>query len=148
MKSGVQSLEFYITGVETMQRWIKVEARWDDGRLADEDEDLNAEFDLRCSCAVACGYRPCGNGIAGTASTSGDGSGKLGAKDDDAIEGSLDISLESGTPSWAMYQMFYDPEGKASHICGHCSECENCQLVPESDVYCEKFRDNCYAEEE
>ena len=99
------------------------------------------EFDDRCSCALACGYIPCGNSYQQWPVITGDGD----ISDAGGISGSLNIETET---NFDVVQSFYDPEGKATLICGHCTKCETCSISPESDVYCSKFEDVCYKEDE
>ena len=96
------------------------------------------EFEDRCSCAVACGYTPCGNSYQQWPKISGNGYINDG-------DGNLEIETSS---AFDVIQFFYDPEGKATLICGHCTKCENCSISPESDVYCSNFEDVCYKEDE
>ena len=99
------------------------------------------DFSDRCSCAVACGYIPCGNSYQQWPDISGHGN--IDGKDG-SLNGHLSISTNS---SFDVVQFFYDPEGKATLICGHCTKCETCTISPESDVYCSKFKDTCYQED-
>ena len=91
------------------------------------------EFEDRCSCAVACGYVPCGNTLQVTPDISGGG-------------GSEDFFFSTKCKE-IMVQCFYDPEGNATLICGHCAKCENCDIAPDEDTYCESFEDVCYKED-
>ena len=111
-----------------MKRFIQVVQR-----------NFDKAFENRCSCAVACGYVPCGNTLQVTPDISGYGNG-----DEDSFDLSIKTDEES---SVIMVQCFYDPEGNATLICGHCAKCENCKIAPDEDTYCKQFVDACYKEE-
>lgn len=98
------------------------------------DEDDREEFEVKCSCAVACGYVPVNGSFQVIPNISGSGD-------------SDDFHISTRTKQ-AFVQTFCDQDGTATMICAHCRNCENCQEVPESDIYCEDFEDSSYAEEE
>ena len=113
------------------------------------------EFINRCDCAVACGYVPCGHAFATAPELEGEGSitgGEDRLDNDDnplyrkGISGKFSISTKG--VFCKVSQSFYDPEGKATMICAHCTKCESCQIAPEEDVYCSCFENKCYADED
>ena len=117
-----------------MKRFIQVVL---DTTMRLSGDDL-ADFEDRCSCAVACGYIPCGNTLQTVPVISGNGSGS---------DGDLDLDITTSI-DYCMIQNFYDPEGKATPICAHCTKCETCSIAPEEDTYCSEFEDVCYKEDE
>ena len=101
------------------------------------DGQERTNFENRCSCAVACGYIPCGDTLQMGPDISSSGSGS---------DGDFRLDIET-TNRVCMVQSFYDPEGKATLICAHCTKCETCNISPEEDAYCSKFQDACYQED-
>jgi hypothetical protein len=110
-----------------MKRWLQI---------FDNDDD----FVKKCSCAVACGYIPCGNGMVHRGYSINSADGRM------RNDGSISLSIGCHNGGTILYQMFYDPEGKASYICCNCKKIANCQRTPESDIFCKCFADKCYGE--
>lgn len=114
-----------------MKRFVQVNVRvWD---YIDSSEVKS--FEDRCSCAIACGYVPCGSMLQSTLES---GQGNFDRDHQLTVEAKSNIYL---------VQNFYDPDGKATPICMHCTKCESCDEIEQSEIYCSKFEDTCYADD-
>ena len=119
-----------------MQRFLKVVMNINDYEGGEiKTSNGNSWFDARCSCALACGYVPCGSAL------------QLAPKIDSNSNLDNVLSDVDSITQFLFIQCFYDPEGKATLICGKCAKCETCSISPEEDVYCSKFEDVCYKED-
>ena len=117
-----------------MKRFIQVMLQGT-SRIDDADKK---KFEDRCACAVACGYIPCGNALQVAPNVYSNRERDFNDVWYNKIETEFVLR---------MVQSFYDPEGNATLICGHCAKCENCKIAPDEDAYCKQFEDACYEEE-